>query len=124
MRTLHFGLHVADLPRSLGFYRGVGYEIVGQVPETPLGHLTMLKLPGDELVTLELVHDPAGPGPAGGGGLSHLVIQVDVETPTHLTARQRELLEEFRSLETGEECPQSTGFFQRLKGMIGADQAR
>jgi molecular chaperone DnaJ len=34
-----------------------------------------------------------------------------------LTARQKELLEEFRETETGEECPQSSGFFSKLKEM-------
>src|SRR2546430_9021392 len=50
----HFGLRVADLDGSLAFYTAVGYEIVGNVPETGLGHLTMLRLPGDEFVTIEL----------------------------------------------------------------------
>jgi lactoylglutathione lyase len=76
MRTLHFGLRVDDLERSLSFYTAVGYEVVGEVPETGLGHLTMLKLPGDEFVTLELVHDPAGASVPSGGGLSHFVIRV------------------------------------------------
>lgn len=49
-------------------------------------------------------------------GRGDLVIQIDVETPTRLTARQKELLEEFRATETGEECPQSSGFFDKLKG--------
>jgi len=49
MRTLHFGLRVADLGRSLAFYTAVGYEVVGSVPQTPLGHLTVLKLPGDDI---------------------------------------------------------------------------
>ena len=59
MRTLHFGLRVADLTRSLEFYTGLGYEAIGTVPETEFGSLTMLKLPGEEFVSLELVHDPA-----------------------------------------------------------------
>jgi molecular chaperone DnaJ len=46
-----------------------------------------------------------------------LVMQIDVETPTRLTARQRELLEAFRDTETGEEHPHSTGFFAKLKDM-------
>jgi lactoylglutathione lyase len=46
MRTLHFGLRVADPGRSLAFYTAVGYQVIGSVPNTPLGHLTMLKLPG------------------------------------------------------------------------------
>jgi molecular chaperone DnaJ len=32
-----------------------------------------------------------------------------------LSARQRELLAEFRATETGEESPASKGFFQKLK---------
>ena len=77
MKTLHLGLRVADLDRSLAFYTGVGYEVVGEVPETDLGHLTMLKLPGDEFVTIELVHDPNGVAVEDDTRLSHLVIQVD-----------------------------------------------
>jgi lactoylglutathione lyase len=77
MKTLHFGLRVAGLERSLAFYTAVGYEVVGSVPETPLGHLTMLKLPGDQFVTIELVHDPAHGEVSFGTGLSHFVIKVE-----------------------------------------------
>ena len=77
MKTLHFGLRVADLERSLAFYTAVGYEVVGSVPETELGSLTMLKLPGDEFVTIELVHDPARGGADVGPGLNHFVIKVE-----------------------------------------------
>ena len=77
MRTLQFGLRVDDRQRSLAFYAAVGYEVVGTVPETPLGHLTMLKLPGDEFVTLELVSDAAGARPGSGSGLSHFAVQVE-----------------------------------------------
>jgi lactoylglutathione lyase len=76
MRTVHFGLRVADRERSVAFYRAVGYEVVGEVPETGIGHLTMLKLPGDEFVTIELVHQAGSEVPAG-TGLSHFVITVD-----------------------------------------------
>jgi lactoylglutathione lyase len=77
MRTLHVGLRVSDLERSLGFYAAVGYEVVGSVPETGIGHLTMLKLPRDDFVTVELVHDPAQGAVDLGTGLSHLVVQVE-----------------------------------------------
>ena len=78
MRTLHLGLRVDELDRSLAFYAGIGYEVVGSVPDTDIGHLTMLKLPQDEFVTLELVHDPTRPAVGGDDtSLSHLVIQVD-----------------------------------------------
>jgi lactoylglutathione lyase len=82
MRTLHLGLRVVDLDRSLAFYTAVGYEVVGQVPETPLGHLTMLKLPGDEFVTIEIVHDPHGAAVGTETRLSHVVIQVDAMDTT------------------------------------------
>lgn len=59
----------------------------------------------------------AGMPVLNGRGFGDLVIQIEVETPTRLSARQKELLEEFRSTETGEECPESSGFFARLKGM-------
>jgi lactoylglutathione lyase len=77
MRTLHLGLRVADLDRSLDFYTAVGYEVVGEVPETDLGHLTMLKLPGDDFVSIEVAHDPDGATVDTDSHLSHLVIQVD-----------------------------------------------
>ncbi|MCW2365737.1 molecular chaperone DnaJ [Sphingobium sp. B7D2B] len=50
-------------------------------------------------------------------GRGDLVIQIEVETPTKLSARQKELLEEFRATETGEECPQSSGFFNKIKSV-------
>ncbi|MGI8757172.1 MAG: VOC family protein [Acidimicrobiales bacterium] len=77
MRTLHFGLRVSDLDRSLAFYTAVGYEVVGRVPETPMGELTMLKLANDEFVTIELVHGPTQGDSHVGTGLSHFVIKVE-----------------------------------------------
>jgi lactoylglutathione lyase len=76
VRTLHVGLRVADLERSLAFYTGVGYEVVGTVPDTAIGHLTMLKLPDDDFVTIELVHD-ARIQVDHGSGLSHVVVKVE-----------------------------------------------
>ena len=50
-----------------------------------------------------------------GRGRGDLIIEIMVETPTRLTARQKELLRELQATETGEECPQSRGFFDRIK---------
>ncbi|HZG45944.1 MAG TPA: molecular chaperone DnaJ, partial [Allosphingosinicella sp.] len=61
----------------------------------------------------------AGMPVLNGRGHGDMVIEVHVETPTKLTARQKELLEEFRCTETGDECPQSQGFFQKIKTMLG-----
>jgi molecular chaperone DnaJ len=59
----------------------------------------------------------AGMPVLNGRGSGDLVVQIDVETPTKLTAKQKELLEAFRETETGEECPQSQGFFDRIRTM-------
>ena len=77
MRTLHFGLRVADLDRSLAFYTAVGYEVIGTVPGTAFGDLTMLKLPDDDFVTIELVSGASRDGAPGGSGLNHFVIKVE-----------------------------------------------
>jgi lactoylglutathione lyase len=96
MRTLHLGLRVADLDESLTFYRVLGYEVVGSVPETSLGHLTMLKLPDDEFVTIELVYDSSGTDIRAGENLSHLVIKVESldDTRSELAARGIQLDDE------------------------------
>jgi len=72
VRTLHIGLRVGDREASVGFYRDLGYEVIGTVAETPVGHLTMLKLPSDEFVTLEVVS-----APDTAPGLSHLVVATE-----------------------------------------------
>jgi molecular chaperone DnaJ len=59
----------------------------------------------------------AGMPVLNGRGAGDMVVQIEVETPTKLTAKQRELLEAFRATETGEESPQSSGFFSKLKDM-------
>ena len=59
----------------------------------------------------------AGMPVLNGRGQGDLVVQIDVETPTRLSAKQKELLQAFRETETGEECPASPGFFGRIKEM-------
>lgn len=76
MRMLHLGLRVTDLDRSVAFYSALGYAKVGSVPETDFGSLTMLQLPDDPFVSLELVHDPARPV-VDTSAVNHLVVQVD-----------------------------------------------
>lgn len=53
-----------------------------------------------------------------GAGFGDLIVQVDVETPVKLTKRQRELLEEFQTIESeegGKNNPATAGFFSKLK---------
>ncbi len=50
-----------------------------------------------------------------GAGQGDMFIEMAVETPVNLTARQRELLEEFEQL-SKDNNPQMSGFFDRVKG--------
>jgi catechol 2,3-dioxygenase-like lactoylglutathione lyase family enzyme len=75
MRMLHVGLRVTDLDRSLAFWTALGYAEVGRVPGAGSGSLTMLQLPDDPFVSLELVHDPARPV-TDTRAVDHLVVQV------------------------------------------------
>jgi molecular chaperone DnaJ len=54
-----------------------------------------------------------------GRGRGDLVVEIAVETPTKLSRRQKEILEEFRDTETGDECPESRSFFAKLKDVFG-----
>ena len=50
-----------------------------------------------------------------GGGHGDMLIELAVETPVNLTQRQKELLEEFEKL-SAENNPESSGFFDKVKG--------
>ena len=76
-----------------------------------------IKIPAGIQSGKQIRQKGAGMPVLNGRGTGDLIVQIDVETPTKLTAKQRELLEEFRATETGEESPQSAGFFTKLKDM-------
>jgi molecular chaperone DnaJ len=76
-----------------------------------------IKIPAGIQSGKQLRQRGAGMTILNGRGQGDMVIQVEVETPTKLSSRQKELLEEFRRTETGAECPASTGFFDKLKGL-------
>lgn len=50
-----------------------------------------------------------------GRGRGDMIVEISVETPTKLSKAQREILKQFQETETGEECPESRGFFDKLK---------
>ena len=50
-----------------------------------------------------------------GGGSGDMLIELAVETPVNLTARQRELLREFEAL-SAENNPEGSSFFAKVKG--------
>ena len=93
------------------------------------GSITIPGLDGDEVVMeipsgiqsgKQLRHRGAGMPVLQGRGRGDMVVEIAVETPTKLSKEQRALLEQFRELETGEECPESRGFFDKLKTAFGA----
>jgi lactoylglutathione lyase len=108
MRTLHVGLRVTDLNRSLAFYTAVGYTVVGTVEGTGFGTLTMLRLPGDSFVTIELVHAPAKGTVDLGTGINHLVVQAESldEQLAHLVAQG--IAAEPPALPAGTDGPRTT----------------
>jgi len=55
-----------------------------------------------------------------GRGSGDLVARVLVETPRRMSAKQKKLLEEFKATETGDECPASKSFFQRIRETFGS----
>lgn len=53
-----------------------------------------------------------------GQGRGDLLVKIFVETPTHLTSKQIELLEEFAKLEGPGNLPKRKGFLDKLKGIF------
>ena len=58
---------------------------------------------------------PLRHGPGMNGEPGDMLIELSVETPVNLTARQKELLREFETIKA-DNSPQAQGFFQRIKG--------
>ncbi|MGQ0559058.1 MAG: molecular chaperone DnaJ, partial [Sphingosinicella sp.] len=74
-----------------------------------------IKIPAGIQSGKQLRQRGAGMPAVGGRGFGDMVIEIQVETPSKLNKKQRDLLEKFRKTETGEECPASKTFFQKLK---------
>lgn len=108
MRTLHTAYRVADLEASLRFYSALGYEELGRVPLDNGTTLTMLKFPGEDVVTLELVHRPVDGPVLIGTGFSHLVVQVDELEGAIAELSKRGLKPEPRQLPAGPDGPRTS----------------
>lgn len=50
--------------------------------------------------------------------MGDMYIQVSIETPQNLSARQREILREFEQVSSEENSPESSGFFTRMKSFF------
>ncbi|MFC3579369.1 molecular chaperone DnaJ [Sphingomonas hylomeconis] len=83
------------------------------------GELHTIKIPAGTQSGRELRQRGAGMPVLQGRGRGDLVVRIEVETPTKLSARQKELLEQFRATENGDCNPQTTGFFHKVKSALG-----
>ena len=81
------------------------------------GQRTKIKIPGGTQTGRQFRLRGKGMPALNTRGTGDLIIQLNVETPVNLTKRQKALLEEFQSIETGEQSPESTGFLKRLKSV-------
>ena len=55
------------------------------------------------------------------GRRGDLFVKLRVETPVNLSARQKELLEEFRSISKDDKCqPEAKSFFDKIKDLFAA----
>ena len=59
----------------------------------------------------------AGMPALNGRGVGDLMVEIQVRTPEKLSAQQKEILRQFQATETGDECPEIKGFFERVKGV-------
>ena len=84
------------------------------------GKAVELKIPPGVQSGEQLRHRGAGMSVLNARGRGDLVARILVETPTRMSAKQKQLLEEFRGTETGDECPASKGFFSRIRDALGS----
>jgi molecular chaperone DnaJ len=78
-----------------------------------------IKIPSGVQSGEQLRHRGSGMSVLNSRGRGDLVARILVETPTRMSAKQKQLLEEFRATETGDECPAAKGFFTRVREMFG-----
>jgi molecular chaperone DnaJ len=84
------------------------------------GNKVEMKIPPGVQSGEQLRHRGSGMSVLNGRGRGDLVARFLVETPTRMSAKQKQLLEEFRDTETGEECPAAKGFFSRVRDYFAA----
>jgi molecular chaperone DnaJ len=94
---------------------------LGDEVEVPvLDGAAKLKVPAGTQPGQRLVLKGKGMPHLRGRGRGDAVYEVVVEVPTQLTARQRELLEEFRRSHDGDSSPRASKFVERMKQLFGS----
>jgi molecular chaperone DnaJ len=94
---------------------------LGDEVEVPILHGTAtLKVPPGTQPGQRLVLKGKGMPHLRGRGRGDAIYDVVVEVPTHLTSRQRELLEELRGSNDGAPGPRVSKFVERMKQLFGS----
>ncbi|MEO6226025.1 MAG: molecular chaperone DnaJ, partial [Sphingomicrobium sp.] len=84
------------------------------------GQKVDIKIPAGIQSGEQLRHRGSGMSVLNGRGRGDVVALILVETPTRLNAKQKQLLEDFRGMETGDECPNAKSFFSRVRDYFAA----
>ncbi len=106
------GIHLfCRVPVSMGT-AALGGEV--EVP-TIDGGKSRVKVPAGAQTGKQMRLRAKGMPALRGGGVGDMLIELAVETPVNLTARQKELLHEFEKL-SEENNPESSSFFSKVKG--------
>lgn len=79
---------------------------------------TTLKIPPGAQTGTEIRIKGRGLPNVRGYGRGDLVARIFVEVPTHLTAKQRDLLEQYARLENGAGSPLVEGFWEKVKALF------
>ncbi|HSB79579.1 MAG TPA: molecular chaperone DnaJ [Candidatus Methylomirabilis sp.] len=79
---------------------------------------TSLKIPPGAQTGTEIRIKGRGLPNVRGYGRGDLVARIFVEVPTHLTAKQRDLLEQYARLENGAGSPLVEGFWEKVKALF------
>jgi len=77
VKTILTAYRVTDLAASTAFYTILGYVEVGHRDLGEGASLIVLRFPGEEVGTLELIHRPSEGAIDVGTGFSHIAVQVE-----------------------------------------------
>ena len=79
------------------------------------GGMSRVKIPAGSQTGKQMRLRSKGMPALRGGGQGDMLIELAVETPVNLTARQKELLREFEKL-SADNNPEGSSFFAKVKG--------
>jgi len=105
---------IVDLPITFG------EAALGCKKEIPSFHSTTIRLTIPEGTQSGKILRVKGEGfpNVHGSGHGDMLVRIHAETPSKLTARQRELLDEFAKLENANNFPQKKSFFDKIKDLF------